>query len=646
MSIKKAHSYVTLSRNASSTKLGKGSKAKTQAKAQSRKRDTDDLVVVKGGAAGASFEFADEDDDDEVEEDEGDGKGEYGNDEGEWTEYSSSPYTTRQSSTNPSRPKTPITRDGPPPEEGERDHLTGNAGNFAPLTSSNTDGQSSPPSYDTAKPGLQQLSTLHANGSARKPSLRHSHPPDAEALTHRLLNRGNDVHSSAVAQTSVISANITPPRIAGSPAMNHTSNRNSSGTASNPNSMKEPSMPADGISRFLDRNSADSAGATPGSVSYLQSNLANLNHGKHSDRTSNRAHDKQAHNNSKQRSGNKMSKTDSRRVQSAANLTHSRLDDASPPQTRTSPNSRGGGAGRENKDRTEEDQDAQSLGSPHLTSRAGNKKANGQYKYGPSPFESARATDPNAGKSLTQLRIDLTRLSTQRAEHQGPGAGPNGVGGGAINGNTLPQQPTQQYGYGAPGTALNMTMNILAPYSSGEGGDMAARVARQWESGRKEVSGLKKFWPEIVRGRLLAGGGTSASANGYHGGYARRDKLRAKKLTGAEARGVRIRPKNLAAAAAAAAEKEKERERERERERDSAGQESSPEAVGPPPASGPGSGTGASRGRVRFEVGRGFEDVAAEDREDKDGDGDGAGAEDVEGLLRRMWVGGDMAGSD
>ena len=32
---------------------------------------------------------------------------------------------------------------------------------------------------------------------------------------------------------------------------------------------------------------------------------------------------------------------------------------------------------------------------------------------------------------------------------------------------------------------------------------MAARVARQWESARKEVEGGKRFWPEAVRGGLV-----------------------------------------------------------------------------------------------------------------------------------------------
>ena len=550
VNMKKSHSHVTLSRNGSTTKLGNKAKSeKAQTKTSLRKKGTNDASV--NGTAG--FEVGDGGDDDDEEE-----EGE------EWTEYSSSPYTTRHNSANPSRPKTPLTRDPPPLSDDTRDEETERLlEDFQ---------RSSPGKSSRSHLGEDPSSVRQSNGT-RKTS-HFSHPPDAEAVTNRLLGRNRP--QTPVAKTSTISASVTPPVVMDSLSTNQSTTTSTS--------IKEPSMPSDGISRFLDRNSADSTGVTPSSVSYLQSNLAHSQSNKRaksrkdSSGTTSPPREQHAH--------KSLSKTtDSRRIKSAANLTHSRLlPNGTPPS-----------------DYVDQSAFHSSNGSVPAPSTS-------QYKSskpfsGPSPFESARSADPSAGKSLTQLKLDLQRLSTQRAEHPSSHA-PN---------NPLLSQAGAVGGYGG--------MLNLAGLGSGDA-DMAVRVTRQWETSRMEVAGVKRFWPEVVRGRIIR----------------QERKGPEKSQRGERHKGRPATPDDLQVTAAG--NRSQTRHHQEHQQLTHTSETTLSSGI-------------EGRGRVRFEVGgRSFEEANGSGLTGGTGSTDTEEdptmtEEEIDGLLRRMWVGGEvLSGAD
>lgn len=236
VSFKKNHSEVSLPRNGSTARLGNKSKSeKAQAKANLRKRGTND-APIKGTA---NFQVGEDAQDDE------------------WTEDSSSPFTTRQNSAAPSRPKTPLARDPPSPDPSQDD----------PSEQSSTNLPHSPPESpqpDASESDLHPARMRTRINGERKPS--HYDPPDPQAVTNRLLNRSS-FHHAPLSQTSNVSASITPPARSGSPSDSH---------GSRTSLLREQSMPANGISRFLDASGSGTESTNSGSVSQLQSNLAHL----------------------------------------------------------------------------------------------------------------------------------------------------------------------------------------------------------------------------------------------------------------------------------------------------------------------------------------------------------------------------------
>lgn len=134
-------------------------------------------------------------------------------------------------------------------------------------------------------------------------------------------------------------------------------------------------MPADGISRFLNPAGSSSGSATPGSISQLQSALANIHRNHQHDQNQNPASESPL-------ASNKIDI--SRRAKSAANLTTSHLANGQ--------------------------EDSSLPPSPQVTA-PNNSRA--------SPFKSAH--EPReAAKSLTQLKLDLQRMSTNRESAQVP----------------------------------------------------------------------------------------------------------------------------------------------------------------------------------------------------------------------------------
>lgn len=384
VSIKKNKSEVSLGRNVSSTKLGNQSKGeKAQTKNSLRKKGDDDGPVVKGQA---SFKVGDEDQEND-----------------DWTEdsHSQSPHTTRRSSVGR---KTPQLEDPPSPDE--------------PAEPSPPNLPQSPPQSPPNNPSAFIDHAKEQNHHRdRSP---YSHPPDADDVTHRLLNRSTH---TAAPQTSNVSATVTPNGSSGSPAFIHSQDS----TFGN-----KDSMPADGISRFLSGTGSNSGSATPGSVSNLQHNLAHLNHANQHERPNSPSNSSSA------------AKATARKVKSAADLSHPRLSNgesssASPPIPK------------------------------HLNAKNSVKPPK---ETRVSPFESARGADPTKGKSLTQLKLDLQRMSTQR------------------------DPPSDQHPLLQQGSGFGI-QNLSAGSK-----EMEARQARQWTQARVECANARRFYPDLLAGSL------------------------------------------------------------------------------------------------------------------------------------------------
>lgn len=365
--------------NVSMTKLGNQPKSeKAQTKNNLRKKGTDDTPPK--GVAGFSV-------------------GEDGHDD-DWEEASSSqsPHTTRHSSIGR---KTPQLEDPPSPDD--------------PPGRSPSNLPQSPPQSPPINPSAF---INHKNGDSKQKSAKYSHPLDGDEVSHRLLDRSRH---NAGPKVSNISATVTPNGSSGSPAFSN----------QDPNYTKEPSMPADGISRFLTGTGSNSGSATPGSVSHLQTNLAHLNHKDHS---------------SPQRPASpaesSTTKPETRRVKSAANLSHPGLSNGESSSSVSPPKSQ----------------------QPSIQNAARTNKVPTV-----SPYESARGADPNAGKSLTQLKLDLQRMSTL---HDTPSS----------------SHPLMfQYG------SVVGIQNLNA--SSGE---MTARLARQYQQAGMEYKNARRFYPEFL----------------------------------------------------------------------------------------------------------------------------------------------------
>ena len=299
--------------------------------------------------------------------------------EDEWTDSGSqSPVTTRTHS----RPKTPAS---PTPKE-------------LPLPDE-------PP--ERFRPDLP-----HSPSDSPKPTRSHaprySHPPDARAVTSRLLS-GNAAHVTPP-QASNISARVIPHRI-GSPSLGQGSG-----------SSHDPSLPADGVSRFL------SGSTTPGSGPHLADNFSNAQDVK----------------GERSRSDAIAKKIDARRVKSAVDLSHVQLSAEQPPSTPSSPSQENVTSGHSRK------------------------------PFNPSPFESARGANPSAGKSYTQLKMNLDRQATYR-------------------------EPLQS---NHPLVTTSGSMLNLAGAISTNPGDLEQRLKRQYLEARKDVQACRRYYPDIITGKI------------------------------------------------------------------------------------------------------------------------------------------------
>ena len=314
-SFKTNSSNVSLKHNGSSSKLGHSKKS------QRHTRSPKGSVLNLPLKGKAQFSVGSDDQDEE------------------WVEASrsQSPSTTRQS---PNNSRSHQLEEPPSPDE--------------PAGRTPTILPHSPPQSP-----LTNDSTLLASKFAHRPEPagQFSHLPDAEVVTHRLLNR-HKPHNVAP-QMSTVSASITPSGSNGSPAFNHNHD---------PTLIGEPSMPADGISRFLNPTGSSSGSATPGSVSQLQSTLANIH------RTLHHPQDAQPLSPSSISPPITGKLEGSNRAKSAGNLSQPRLSDGDDPSV-----------------------------SPPSPQVPNNTRV--------SPYKSAR--DPReAARTMTQLKLDLQRMST------------------------------------------------------------------------------------------------------------------------------------------------------------------------------------------------------------------------------------------
>ena len=383
LSLPRTGSKVSMKRNVSNlsmTKLGNQPKSeKAQTKNNLRKKGTDD-APLKGSARFSIGDDGQEDD---------------------WEEASSSqsPHTTRHS---PVGRKTPQLEDPPSPDE--------------PVPRSPSNLPHSPPQSPPTNPSAFVHRTK--DHSPKKAS-KYSHPLDGDEVSHRLLDRSKH---NAGPKMSTISATVTPNGSTGSPAFSHNHD---------PNLPKEPSMPADGISRFL------SGSTTPSSISHLQSTLAHISH-----------KDQSSPQRSASPADSSPGKPDARRVKSAANLTHPRLN-------------HGGFSSSNSPPKAEQPFPKNAIKStkkPHI-----------------SPYESARGADPKAGKSLTQLKLDLQRMSTLH--------------------DTPSSSHPLMFQHGSVVGIQNLNAGS---------GEMAARLARQYQQAEREYRNARRFYPDLLVGQGIS----------------------------------------------------------------------------------------------------------------------------------------------
>ena len=217
------------------------------------------------------------------------------------------------------------------------------------------------PQSPPQSPPQTEASHISQN-SQQQPHTRYTRPPDAEAVTSRLLSRRN-----AAPQLSSFSAAVTPIGSSFSPAFQH--QHSNATTLVNTN----PSLGADGVSRFLHQN--DSSGsATSGSVNQLQSALASFH-----------------------------------REQYSKNARSSHSPSSSSPPAKIL-------------DAAQRARSAGHLAYPHLGTSVSRSPSPPSSKFDgsasrASPFESpgtaAGRKPKEASKSLTQLKLDLQRIASE-----------------------------------------------------------------------------------------------------------------------------------------------------------------------------------------------------------------------------------------
>ncbi|MCJ1380130.1 hypothetical protein MMC17_003233 [Xylographa soralifera] len=224
-SVKRNSSNVSLKRNGSSTtQLSKIGRPTTPLRNSHTKSKTKQNTSAN---ATGNFSVGSDEDQDE-----------------DWTEESNSqsPSTTRQSSEGAR------TRPGSPPRDQliiQRQAALPDSPPESPATTSSTE----------AAP-----ESLHNQVAAPYSNFSSTRPPDADAVTSRLLRH----HASQKLQPQLSSISATGTPGTHTPPI----------YAANETPSTDPSMPADGVSRFLNHNAA--SGSSGGSVAHLHSALSAL----------------------------------------------------------------------------------------------------------------------------------------------------------------------------------------------------------------------------------------------------------------------------------------------------------------------------------------------------------------------------------
>ncbi|KAL8676032.1 MAG: hypothetical protein Q9186_007409 [Xanthomendoza sp. 1 TL-2023] len=266
----------------------------------------------------------------------------------------------------------------------------------------------------------------HALGHIQGSSKSNSAVPDAEVMTQQLLDRNTALNAKP--QTSAVSATFTAFGSSGSPTFNYSRDA----TLRN-----DPSMPPDGISRFLNARGSPSGGATPNSLSQLHTALAGI-HGDHAQ--GNGTGSPLAPNGNTAGDG-------ARRARSTADLTLAKREQRFSSQASSPPS---------------------------------------QHRGGPSPFASARDH-----QSLTQLKLDLQRISTNQEPAHAPAV----------------QPPTS----GAHASFANLSL-------IGNERTVDERKQRQWDQAEIEYQNGRKFVGMVAKGleRLQKRGRFGGLKDGRH----------------------------------------------------------------------------------------------------------------------------------
>lgn len=504
-SIKKNASHPNLSHNAPAAKFGNKQKSeKAQIKKSLLKKGTNDAPLQ----GMARFELGDMDD---IAHDD------------DWTDSGSQSPVIKRTNSRPKTPTTVAPKELPTPDEPPEPRSPRLPD--SPPESPRSDGERDGSTLQIGKT-RPEVNGTHRNNNT------FSHPPDVQAVTNRLISRNGT--QAIPTTTSNVSANITPQHV-GSPNIGH-----SNGFAN----LNQPSMPSDGISRFLSGSKSTSGTGTPGSVSQLQQNLASF--------------DRSSHHSSSPDDKASASKTkaDARRAKSAIDLTNGQIRNRDGPVPEKSP----------------------SLES--TTEPRASLKPKFLQSHLPSPFESARGANPRAGKSYTQLKLNLDREAVSREP-------------------PISKHPVLM-NVNKGGSVLNMASSI--PSSATE---MEKRIKRQYAQAQKDVSNSKKYYPDAIVGKIP-------------GRAVRRHEMSER---GKERRG-----------------RDKGKRDGNTINEDTASGSPQTDGVKSASSNGADEAAAARNGKVRFEVGG----ARSPDELTRDGGGrlgpDVADDEGVHGMLRRMWM--------
>ncbi|MCJ1337983.1 hypothetical protein MMC09_003267 [Bachmanniomyces sp. S44760] len=385
--------------------------------------------------------------------------GDEGNDD-DWTEESASqsPNVTRQSSLKTKAHPAETSLPGPQEQNGVSSQYLPQSPPLSPH---------SPPDSSTHRAPPQTASNN-----------RRQHPPDQDVqITSRLLNRH---HTTAAPQTSSISATATPVGTHTPPLIQH--NHSHTPNSHDSPSPRDPSLPENGVSRFLHSSSTGSSSGsgsagygTPDQVTQLHTALNQLHASPHS-RNVTFHPQSQKHTRSSSSQSVEAGFEPARRVKSASVL--------NPRQGSTNgSNFAGSPLSRENSNDRRGKRELKSYTIPSNPVPSRRTGGNTQLKL---DLQRSRSTiEVQAGPPSSLLGSVASTTQLHQLQQAGVGGGFNGFGPRGSNGGT-------EVGRKGIGSQIGQTTIALLPAEE--------RQAKQWEVAGGEMGAVRRWRNLVVEG--------------------------------------------------------------------------------------------------------------------------------------------------